>query len=197
MIDIQDLEVVKSGRTICSVPQLIIGPGERVAVIGQNGSGKSTLLRVLAGFERDWQGRCEVQASWRERTYVHQSPYLFRGSVLASVAYGLRARGQPRAAAETSALRCLGQLGIQQLAASLTHQLSGGEIRRVALARAIILKPRLLLLDEPLAELDAEGIELTCRLLAEFPETTMVVASPSHLPSELDAREFRLHGKPD
>lgn len=197
MIDIQGLEVSKSGRTICSVPQLAVGTGERVAVIGKNGSGKSTLLRVLAGFERDWQGRCEVQASWRERTYVHQNPYLFRGTVLASVAYGLRSRGQPRAAAESTALRCLGRLGIQQLAASLTHQLSGGETRRVALARAVVLKPRLLLLDEPLAELDAEGIELTCSLLAELPETTMVIASPAHLPSELDAREFRLDAPQD
>lgn len=192
MIDVRSLRVSKSGRTICHVPKLTVRPGERLAVIGTNGSGKSTLLRVLAGLEQDYQGQCEVQATRRERTYVHQNPYLFRGSVLSNVAYGLRARGQSRSAATKAALGCLERFGIRELASRRTHNLSGGETRRVALARAVVLNPRLLLLDEPLSDLDAEGIESVCRVLAELPDTTMLIASPTTLLPELAAEELRL-----
>jgi len=197
MIEVQHLEVNKNKRTICSIRQLAVKPGERVTVIGSNGSGKSTLLRVLAGLERDYAGRCDVEATWRERTYVHQSPYLFRGTVLSSVAYGLRCRGESQHAAVKCALEHLEQLGIDKLAAHKTHQLSGGETRRVALARALVLQPRLLLLDEPLAELDEQGTESVCRVLSELPETTIVIASPTKLPAEISTREFQLDAPQD
>ncbi|MBT4866713.1 MAG: ABC transporter ATP-binding protein [Planctomycetaceae bacterium] len=192
MIDVQHLQVKKNRRTICSIRQLAIQPGERVVVIGSNGSGKSTLLRVLAGLERDYEGRCDVRLTWRERTYVHQSPCLFRGTVLSSVAYGLRCRGVSQQVAAKRAQECLEQLGIHELATSNTQQLSGGETRRVALARALAFKPQLLILDEPLAELDAQGIESVCRVLTELSETTIVIASPTSMPTKISAREYQL-----
>lgn len=194
MIDVRSLEVSKDGQRICHVPELTVQPGERLAVIGTNGSGKSTLLRVLAGLEHDYQGQCEVQAALEERTYVHQNPYLFRGTVLSNVAYGLRARGQSRAAATKAALDGLEQFGIRDLASRKTGNLSGGEVRRVALARAVVLDPRLLLLDEPLSDLDAEGIESVCRVLTALPDTTVLIASPTTLLPELAAVELRLEG---
>ena len=122
---------------------------------------------------------------------------MFRGTVLSSVAYGLRCRGESQHAAVICALERLEQLGIRALASNKTHQLSGGETRRVALARALVLKPRLLLLDEPLAELDAQGVESVCRVLTELPETTMVIASPTKLPAEINTREYQLNGPQD
>lgn len=192
MIDVCSLKVSKEGRTICDVPKLTVRPGERLAVIGTNGSGKSTLLRVLAGLEHDYQGHCEVQATPRERTYVHQKPYLFRGSVLSNVAYGLRARGQSRSAATKAALACLERFGIRELASRTTRNLSGGETRRVAIARAVVLDPRLLLLDEPLSDLDAEGIESVCRVLTALTDTTVLIASPTTLRPALATEELRL-----
>lgn len=193
IIKVDGLRVNKSNRTICSVPHLSVEPGERVAILGPNGSGKSTLLRVLAGLERDYEGQCDVQATWREKTYVHQNPFLFRGTVLSSVMYGLRSCGQSRATAVRKSMGFLERLGICAIASHKTHQLSGGETRRVALARAIALEPQLLLLDEPLAELDREGVEMVQRVLAELPETTMIITSHSKLPDRMCTREYEMN----
>ena len=154
LIQIKDLKVVKNGRTICSVPEILVNEGQRLAFIGKNGSGKSTFLRVLAGFEKDCLGTCKISAPKKERVYVHQSPYLFRGTVLFNVKYGLRARRYSHRTSEKVARQWLEALGAQGLAGYRVHELSGGEKQRVALARAFSLEPRLLLLDEPLSELD-------------------------------------------
>ena len=192
MVNITDLRVTKNGNTICSVPHLAVQPGERLAIVGRNGSGKSTLLRVLGGLERDYKGRCVIAASWRERTYVHQSPFLFRGSVLFNVTYGLRARGQSRSSSETAAMHWLEMLGIRQIAGSPGKYLSGGETRRVALARAMACNPRLLLLDEPLAEIDDEGVARLQNVLAALPQTTIVIATPTKLPDGLTMSSYQL-----
>ena len=187
MIEISQLQVVRDGNPICAVEKLTAAPGEWVAVIGANGSGKTTLLRVLAGLENDYGGTCRVGVAPKERTYLHQQPYLFRGSVLANVRYGERGRtGDSRATA------WLERLGIAQLAHRTTRNLSGGEVRRIALARALACRPQLLLLDEPLAELDPTAAETVCQVLKELPETTLVVASPKALPATLPMTTFNL-----
>jgi len=147
---------------------------------------------VLAGLEADYEGQCDVSAAAAERTYVHQKPYLFRGTVLSNVTYGLRARGEHRAAAAKVALDWLDRFGIGELASRRTDNLSGGEARRVALARAVVLAPRLLLLDEPLSDMDAEGIAAVGRVLAELPEMTVVIASPAAVRPELASVELRI-----
>jgi len=154
MITIEHLHVEKAGRTICSVEQLNVSKGERVAIVGENGSGKTTLLRVLAGLETGYRGQCHTAAARSERTYVGQSPYLFRGTVLFNVTYGLRHRPARRAERDRLAHDWLGRFGLAGQAQERVEHLSGGERRRVALARAMVLRPRLLLLDEPLADLD-------------------------------------------
>lgn len=192
MIDINELRVNKNGRTICAVSQLSIKQGERVAVLGSNGSGKTTLLRVLADLETEYEGRCLVGTSPKDRVYVHQSPYLFRGTVLFNATYGLRQRGMSKAESERLAFGWLERMGVDNLSGNRVAHLSGGERRRVALARAMVLKPRLLLLDEPLADMDAEGATAVGAAFDELPECTIVVASPTPLPDGLAMREFHV-----
>jgi tungstate transport system ATP-binding protein len=188
MIEVSKLRVERDGKTICAVDQLNIEPGSRLTVLGSNGSGKTTLLRVMAGLTNDYSGTCRMAIGRRELTYVHQHPLLFRGSVLSNVRYG-RYGQRPGG---RDALEWLRLVGMEHLAARSTRNLSGGEIRRIALARALAMRPKLLLLDEPLAELDNEASEGVCRLLTNLPETTIVVTSPTPLPGELGEVTYTL-----
>jgi len=192
MIDVEKLLVNKHERTICRVPQLQVARGERVSIVGANGSGKTTLLRVLAGLERKFEGNCLVEASWKDCVYVHQSPYLFRGTVLFNVMYGMQQRGTSRSECCGMALHWLQLFGLHDMAQDRITHLSGGERRRVALARAMILQPRLLLLDEPLNEMDSDGVASVVAAFDALKDSTIVVTSPTDLPSSLTSRNHRL-----
>lgn len=196
MIQIENLRVSKNGSTICRAAELSVQAGERIGIYGANGSGKTTLLRVIAGLERDFQGRCQVTADQPNRIYVHQNPYLFRGTVLRNVTYGLRARGVSHKTGEEHARAWMEKLGIAALAGRRVNHLSGGERRRTALVRALVLRPPLLLLDEPLAEMDAEGEAQVIQALGELENTTVLIASPAELPDGLVSKRFVI-GRPD
>ncbi|MFF7338091.1 ABC transporter permease [Streptomyces sp. NPDC008163] len=137
--------------------------GTTIAVVGPNGAGKTTLLRALLGLTprahaRLLLGDTDVTALPAHRrgvAWVPQDGALFPHlSALANTAYGLRAKGVPRAEARRSAQEWLDRLGVGHLASRKPAQVSGGQAQRVALARALAARPRLLLLDEPLAALD-------------------------------------------
>jgi molybdate transport system ATP-binding protein len=147
-----------------------VGPGELVALIGPNGAGKSTVLRAISGLLALDGGRLTldgdvlddpetgrfVPARRRAIGVVFQDRLLFDHlDVVENVAFGPRSRGASHATARRVALEWLERLGVAHLAASRPPQLSGGEAQRVALARALAVEPRLLLLDEPFAALDA------------------------------------------
>ncbi|MDH2393584.1 ABC transporter permease [Streptomyces sp. HNM0663] len=138
-------------------------PGVTVAVVGPNGAGKTTLLRALLGLTPRSHAVLrlggldvtELPPHRRGVAWVPQSGALFPHlSALGNTAYGLRAQGVPRAQARRAAQEWLDRLGVGHLAARRPAQLSGGQAQRVALARALAARPRLLLLDEPLAALD-------------------------------------------
>ncbi|MFI9048595.1 ABC transporter permease [Streptomyces sp. NPDC053427] len=138
-------------------------PGTTIAVVGPNGAGKTTLLRALLGLTPRAHaalrlGDTDVSALPPHRrgvAWVPQDGALFPHlSALANTAYGLRAHGTPRAEARRAAQQWLDRLGVGHLAHRKPAQLSGGQAQRVALARALAARPRLLLLDEPLAALD-------------------------------------------
>lgn len=168
--------------------------GETLVVVGESGAGKSTLLRLVAGLERPDHGRIAVGATtyfdaargtdlppWRRRVgYVAQDHALFPHlSVLENVAFGLRAAGRPRADVRAHAEHALARVGVGDLAGRRPHEISGGQAQRIALARALVLEPEVLLLDEPLASLDlltrsrVRGELRT--LLAELPCATVYV----------------------
>lgn len=147
---------------------LDVQPGEVVALLGPNGAGKSTALRALAGLLRLDAGevvlggavldggRAFVPAERRAVGVVFQDYLLFPHlSLLENVAFGPRSRGVPRREARAQALGWLRRVGLDDLARTRPRQVSGGQAQRVALARALATDPALLLLDEPLAALDA------------------------------------------
>ncbi|MFD9373967.1 ABC transporter permease [Streptomyces sp. NPDC059999] len=138
-------------------------PGTTIAVVGENGAGKTTLLRALLGLTPRAHARLTLggadvtalPAHKRHVAWVPQDGALFPHlTALSNTAYGLRAHGTSRARARTEARQWLDRLGVGHLAHRKPAQLSGGQAQRVALARALATRPRLLLLDEPLAALD-------------------------------------------
>lgn len=191
MIRIRHLEVHKAGRCICSVPKWDLEAGGRCIVYGANGSGKTTLLRLLMGLEAKQAGQVAIEVPEHERIYVHQNPYFFRGTVQLNVAYGLVAKGVAREVRDSRMQLWLQRLGLEELANRACSTLSGGERRRVALARAFVLEPQLLLLDEPFAELDDGAADLVKKAIADF-SGTVVLASPTVIDIGETAKRYEL-----
>ncbi len=168
--------------------------GEVVALLGPNGAGKTTILRCLAGLLAIDRGSIEilgevvddpsagvfVPTERRACGVMFQQYLLFpQMNVLENVAFGMRAHGVERSSAHAQARHWLGRVGIDGLDRSRPEQLSGGQAQRVALARALASEPRLLLLDEPLAALDATSkVDVRRELrrhLTEFKGTAVLV----------------------
>jgi iron(III) transport system ATP-binding protein len=139
--------------------------GKLVTLLGPSGCGKTTMLRMIAGLEMATSGRIligeddvtRLPATARDVSMVFQSYALFpHMTVLENVSYGLKMSGFAKAAIEPKARDVLKQLGLEVLSARYPNELSGGQQQRVAVARAIVLEPRVLLFDEPLSNLDAK-----------------------------------------
>ncbi|MGV9355798.1 ABC transporter ATP-binding protein [Streptomyces misionensis] len=167
---------------------LTAAPGEVVALLGPNGAGKTTALRVLAGLVPLTEGRLRLDGAPLERVppesrpvgVVFQDYLLFPHlSALDNVAFGPRCQGLGKAEARAVAAAWLERMGLSDHAGAKPRRLSGGQAQRVALARALATRPRLLLLDEPLAALDARTrLEVRARLrqhLAEFEAVAVLV----------------------
>jgi iron(III) transport system ATP-binding protein len=145
--------------------RLDVAPGEFLTLLGPSGCGKTTTLRMIAGFEKPDAGRIrfggqdvtDLPANQRNIGFVFQNYALFPHlSVFENVAYGLQVRGLPAAEIARSVGDVLRLVGLAGYEHQFSGQLSGGEQQRVALARAIVIRPRVLLFDEPLSNLDAK-----------------------------------------
>lgn len=144
---------------------LTVVPGELLTLLGPSGCGKTTTLRMIAGFEQPTSGSIHIgdrdvtslRASERNIGFVFQNYAIFPHlSVFENVAYGLRVQNKPEDEIRRDVQEVLELVGLGGYAQQQPHQLSGGEQQRVALARAIVFKPRILLFDEPLSNLDAK-----------------------------------------
>lgn len=172
------------------IPELRVPNGALLAVLGPSGAGKSTLLRLLNLLEAPDAGEIQLfgqpvpagsagrLALQRQMTLVSQRPVLFDLSVAHNLTYGLRVRGErPGARQVAAALRWVGLEGYGPRPA---RRLSGGEAQRVALARAALLRPRLLLLDEPTANLDPANVAVAETLVARLREQGTTVIMVTH-----------------
>ncbi len=156
---------------------LTIHTGERVALVGSNGSGKSTLLRLLHGLVAPAIGSIHRDMS-QGQAMLFQRPYMLRTSALNNVALGLWLRGRRWRDAQALALAALQRVGLAEAARRNAKTLSGGQQQRLALARAWVLQPQVLLLDEPTASLDPHAKREVEALLAELSAgMTLVFAS--------------------
>lgn len=144
---------------------LDIAPGTLVTLLGPSGCGKTTTLRLIAGLESASEGKIliggqdvtHLSATYRRVSMVFQSYALFpHMTVLENVGYGLAVKGMPKAEVRDRAEAGLELVGLKGFGARLPSELSGGQQQRVAVARAIVLEPEVLLLDEPLSNLDAK-----------------------------------------
>ncbi|EGB13922.1 ABC transporter related protein [Pseudodesulfovibrio mercurii] len=157
-----------SDRTVLDIEHLEFAEGTISGLAGPNGSGKSTLLCLLALLEPPAQGTITFlgrpahpgSAVTRQVSLLVQEPYLLKRTVFANVAYGLRIRGKNDIPAKV--FRALEIVGLDPgvFARRQWFELSGGEVQRVALAARLVIKPKLLLMDEPTASLDAKSAEL-------------------------------------
>jgi len=189
LLTLQRVLVRYGDATILEVPSLSVRPGEVLAVIGPNGAGKSTLLRVMGLLEQATKGKVYFHGEEvvqedalplrRRMASVFQEPLLLNASVYENAALGLKLRGLDRSSAEQRVLPWMERLGIAHLARRPARSLSGGEAQRTSLARALVLDPELLLLDEPFSALDPptrEGLLLDLEsILRETGITTVFV----------------------
>lgn len=164
-----------------SIDRLSLKPGGIYGIIGPSGAGKSTFLRILNLLTPPDRGliRFDGQTIYpqngkarldlcRQMTLMFQKPVLYKTSVWENIAYGLKVRGAGRPEITRRVEAILEKTGLEELGHRYAGTLSGGEAQRVALARAVVFEPRLLLLDEPTANLDPANVELMERLILDL-----------------------------
>jgi tungstate transport system ATP-binding protein len=167
-----------NGKTVLNIPHLSVQRGEICGVVGPNGSGKTTLLSIMNLLVRPTTGqvffegkpiqyennsRLEIQ---RSMVMTLQSPYLFNMTVAGNIAYGLRARAVPKKSRGAVIENALQRVGLRGLDKRMAGELSGGETQLVAIARALVIEPKILFLDEPTANVDVGHIRQLEEIIA-------------------------------
>lgn len=210
LYELQNVTKAYGERCVLSVGSMKIERGEILAIVGPSGAGKSTLLRILNFLEEPTSGRIQFNGQWfdardepsvdvrRRITTVFQRPILLKRSVRDNVRYGLGLRGVRNN--QEPVEEVLSQVGLDALMEQNATSLSGGEAQRVALARAMILRPDVLLMDEPTANLDPRNvalIEQIVRRLNEEESTTIVLVTHNIFQAKRLARRvaFFLEGE--
>jgi len=163
MIELNDIKVLRNGRLILSLDELQFADGQSYALIGENGSGKTTLLRLLAGVIQASKGHVKGLEDKR-LAYLPQKPYLFRMPVWQNVA--IAAEDSPEKYVQVQA--AINAVGLHGFEKQEAEKLSGGEAQRVAIARLLLVKADLVLLDEPTAPIDVRGREQIDTVIADY-----------------------------
>jgi len=190
LFEVRGLRAGFDGSTVIAIERLRIPEGRVTVLVGENGSGKTTLLRLLNGLlaprEGDilfrglplsGEGRAAVRA---HSVMVHQLPLVFRGTVAQNVGYGLRIRGVAKDGIARRVAGALEQVGLPGFARRRATALSGGEMQRACLARALALEPDVLLLDEPTANVDPDSRSVVERVIRGRAQRGVSVVMSTH-----------------
>lgn len=185
-----NLTVRRGPALVLDIERLGIRTGRITAVVGPNGSGKTTLLEVLALLRRPTSGQLKLwgrpaspgDREMRRKVVMVMHPgYMFRGSVWRNLLYGLKARGLAGRQARSRAAEALKMVALPDFAHRHAADLSAGERQRVNLARALAIRPEAILLDEPVANVDTQTVEVVGELLRRLRDerdVTIIHTSP-------------------
>jgi tungstate transport system ATP-binding protein len=190
-VSLLDLEMRMGGRPLLDIARFELPTASCTVLSGRNGAGKTTLLKIAAGLLRpdalricsggavlDWAAGRSVLRT--HSIYMHQHAYMFDRDVSANVAYGLRRGGAPASECAKAVRTALEWAGLDHLAGRNARHLSGGERQRLALARARVLSPEVLLLDEPTTNMDEEATEQSLFLIRRMVSEGMGIVVASH-----------------
>ncbi|MGD9077785.1 MAG: ABC transporter ATP-binding protein [Desulfobacterales bacterium] len=190
IVEIKDVWFAYNGQTVLEDVSLDIQPGDFIAMIGPNGGGKTTLLKLMLGLLKPGKGSIRILGDTTEKAshhigYVSQDVHINRNFPITSIDVVLmgnlkpnRRWGRSSAQDRREALDALERMEIKEFAESKIGELSGGQRQRVFIARALVTKPKVLLLDEPTASIDAKGQAEFYRLLKELnQDITILVVS--------------------
>lgn len=181
-------------KVLFHIPKLQLLPNDAVYLRGDNGVGKTTLLKILSGLISPTSGELSHRQTWLSRwvspnkhgiVYLHQSPYLFDDTVYKNVLYAIKYSSLSRQNKRIQVINALRKVGLETLANEHVSVLSGGEKQRIAMARAWITKPAILLMDEPSSSLDMESIVRLTDLAKELLENGASLVITSHQQNKL------------
>lgn len=195
LYELQNLKKQFGDRVVLDIASLSLTARKVYALIGPNGAGKTTLLNHLAFLDRPTSGILRFRNSVidngnknlvrlrRRVVLVDQSPILFSGTVWKNVEFGLKVRGFSKKECAMKIPAALERVGMSHFAHTDVHGLSGGEVKRVALARALVVEPEVLLCDEPTANVDQENQEVILEILehANSMQNTSIIFSTHYL----------------
>lgn len=185
-LEIKALQKNYGDKLVLNIEHLMIPEGVITGIVGPNGSGKSTLMRIIAGLDKEFEG-CTLydgkpfnEEIQKNMTMVFQKPYMLRGSVFDNISYPLKLRGVEKSKLKQKMEAVIKLLQLEPIINQRANTLSGGEIQKTALARAIVFEPRLLLLDESTANIDPQSIlvmENVIRYMNQNFDTTVVMVT--------------------
>ena len=202
-INFNHIAVQRQHRQVLTDIDVHLTDKDFILLTGHNGSGKSTLLRIIAGLLKPDHAQIMYSGhikSWPQAKnflrqhicYLHQHPYLFQGSVFDNIAYGLHQKKISRQALNARVKQALEAISLEHLADRDSRELSGGEKQRVAIARSWIIAPRLILLDEPFANMDKASRFQCYQLINQLKNDNIGVIVTSHDPQQGEL-EFNQH----
>jgi len=194
IIKIRNIKKIYNNKTVLDVDCLDFQEGKIYAIVGPNGSGKTTLLNILNLLDNPDEGQVsfydqeisnksneDTLKIRRRMTLVNQNPFLFHSTVYDNIAYGLKIRSFSSTEQRIRIKKALNMVGLPGFEKRKVNQLSGGEAQRVVIARALVIEPEVLFLDEPTANIDQRHIDVVERIIKKInKETKTTVIFTTH-----------------